>query len=253
MFEQIEYGVRLYLRNFLFLALVALPISIPANLLIEYVTYGQEDSMGQFRIVSLIQFAASSFMAGAIITSLRSIVLKQQLGVGQALRNGMKYWTAVLATVFVANLISGFALLALIIPGILCFVRFALIDQVVVLEDCHGAVARQRSWELTRGCAWWILLLACLFYPLVIVLAAAPGVIWAFVDLPLAAELAINLLVGCTVDVLTPLMTCILFSFYWHAAGRMVEPNEPVADDELPDVPFEPNDDANPFRAPQAT
>ena len=209
--------------------------------------------MTQYRIVSLIQFAASAFLAGPIITSLRAFVLGQQPSVGQALGNGAKYWFPILGTVFVANLISGFALLLIIIPGVLCFVRFALIEQVVVLEDCHGTVARQRSWDLTRGCAWWILLLSCLFYPAMIVLAAIPGVIGAFVDFPLAAQVVINLVVGYGVDLSTPLMTCVLFSFYWHAAGRMVEPENPVAADELPDVPLEPNDDANPFRAPQTT
>lgn len=252
MWKQIRYGIELYLNNFLFLAMITLPIVIPSNLLVEYLTYWEDGSLNQFRMVSLIQFAVSAFLAGAVITSLRAIALKEYRSVELALGYGWKYWLAVAGTSFVANLISVFALLLFVIPGVFCLVRFALIDIVVVLEDCHGSIARQRSWDLTRKCAWAILLLTCIFQPMVIVVAALPGVIAAYVDLPDAAIVTINVIFGTASDLLLPLMTSILFSFYWHAAGGMLETDVLVAD-ELAETPVEPDDDLNPFKSPQAT
>jgi hypothetical protein len=253
MFDQIAYGFKLYLRNFGILALVGLPIYIPCNLVLAYFSFGSEDSLAQFRMVSLYQSAVNAFQAGAIITTLHCSLIDKQVRLSEALANAAKYWMPIIATAIVANIISGLSLLAVIIPGLVCMVRFSFIDLVVVLENCHGTAARQRSWDLTRDCAWWIALVACVYYPIILVIGCLPLVAFEYISLSAEAWMVVEVVNGCVVDLLMPLMTAILLSFYWHAAGRVVEPEDPIADDELPEIPFAPNDDTNPYRAPQST
>ena len=253
MFDQIAYGFKLYVRSFGILALVGLPMYIPCNLVLAYFSFGSEGSLSQIRMVSLYQSAVNAFQAGAIITTLHCRLIGKPVRLREALANAAKYWMPIIATGIVANIISGLSLLALIIPGLICLVRFSFLDLVVVLENCHGTPARQRSWDLTRDCAWWIALVACVYYPIILVIGCVPFVASEYITLSAEAWMVVEVVNGCIVDLLMPLMTAILLSFYSHAAGRMVELEDPIEDDELPEIPSEPNDDANPYRAPQST
>jgi hypothetical protein len=102
----------------------------------------------------------------------------ERLTPGQAIRAGLDDFPVLLPAVVLmfGGLVLGF--IALIIPGLILTVRWAVVSQAVVIEDKRGTAALGRSFELTRGRGWFTFLV-------VLVVALLTGVVTALLQLPL--------------------------------------------------------------------
>ncbi len=253
MLEQIKFGGKLYVQNFAVLAMVGLPIYVPSNLLLNCLCYGVSDPISQIRLAGIHSSIVSALESGVVIATLNQLARGKPVRLGSALSSGVKNWLSIFATNIIANLICGFGLLAFVIPGIICLVRYALLDIVVVLENRSGINARERSWELTRGCGWSILFVYCVFYPLIIACGFIPLIAAEFVTMSADAWFAVDFVFGCLIDLTQPLFTAILFSFYWHATGLHSLAADSVTVVESPETPPLPwQDDSNPYQSPQS-
>jgi len=182
---------------------------------------------------------------------LNQLVLKRRIRPAEMLDMGVRYWLLLCATRIVAGIITIFATFAFIIPGIFCAVRYAFIDMVVVLEDRGGKDARQRSWDLTRDSAWSILLIYGLFYPVRVAWAILPVIVEGRLMPSQQDQMVYDFVFNCVSDLAAPLLTAILFSFYWHRTREDREASPEQLSDEAP-ILFDQtvNEDDNPFRAP---
>ena len=107
---------------------------------------------------------------------------------------------------------------ALIVPGIILIVQYALLDPIVVLEGRSGPEARSRSKELTKGKRWQIFFAGFLFYgtflPLAIGLYAILG------EMELITNVATAVALDCIVSVLSSVIVILMFLFYWEGILR---------------------------------
>jgi hypothetical protein len=142
----------------------------------------------------------------------------RRVGYPGALRSGLGHWGRLFGARFVAGLLIVLGLLALVVPGVVLAVRYALIDQVVVFEGAGATVARRRSAELVKGRVWRIVLAAVLCMALYLGLVVAIGFVVNVVD----PEGGFWLLVasGCVQDVLGEFVACVLLLFYWEARAK---------------------------------
>ena len=107
--------------------------------------------------------------------------------------------------------------LALIIPGIVLAVRYSLIDEVVVLEGANANASRARSERLVRGKGGLIFLSGFVCFTALLTFAIAIGVFLQTVpalDSPWA-----NVGVQCFINILSMLISCVLFLYYWESRG----------------------------------
>ena len=84
-----------------------------------------------------------------------------------------RLWGKLFATRFVAGLITMLCLFLLIIPGIVCAVKFVFLDMAVVLENRQGSRARTRTWDLTTGHGVTIVAVCSLYYAMWLCLVGA--------------------------------------------------------------------------------
>ncbi len=91
------------------------------------------------------------------------------LGANPTLEDSLSYALGKIAPLFTAGLakylIVGLGMIAFIIPGIVIALGYALVPQVVVLEDLPSSVAALgRSWRLTKGYKGKVFLLGVVVY-----------------------------------------------------------------------------------------
>jgi hypothetical protein len=114
-------------------------------------------------------------------------------------------------------------LLALIVPGIVLSLRFALIDAVVVLEGVEGGSARNLSAKLTQGKRWDILGTIILTFVAVVIAIFLTSFM---LELPLAlAGINENFIIAviqeCISNVVLLLPIIVWFLFYWEAKNQL--------------------------------
>lgn len=113
-------------------------------------------------------------------------------------------------------------LIALIIPGVVLALRFALIDAIVVLEGVEGVSARNLSVQLTRGKRWSILgTMILTFIGLIVAISLVSFIL--YLPLGLAGQdenFVVAVICECVNNILLSLLTIVLFLFYWDAKNE---------------------------------
>jgi hypothetical protein len=127
-------------------------------------------------LVSLVQYVLLCLVTGAITHSVLEQLRGRHPGPMASLAAGTaltwRLFTALVPTV----LLTAAAGVFLVVPGVVCLVRWCLVPPLVVAEG--GGDPRARSSHLTEGHSWAVLglLLILLAAPLVLaMLAVAPG------------------------------------------------------------------------------
>jgi hypothetical protein len=106
--------------------------------------------------VTLLLLLLGTALVGPLISALHmhAVVLigeRTKPGLGQVARSGLRVLPVVAAAAIVAALGIAAGFLALIVPGIVLLLRWAVVAQVAAVEGVDWHAALGRSYELTRG------------------------------------------------------------------------------------------------------
>jgi hypothetical protein len=232
MIQKIREATGLLTANLVLFSAIVLTVWLPGSILLVYLRlYVFPETSGgdefrlltqEIRVSNAIDLAFGPLYVGAILYAANR--LKQGLpttyseSMSYAARRSFK----LLGTRIGTGLIVLAGLIALIIPGIVLALRYALIDAVVVLEGVEGTTARNLSAKFTQGKRWQILGTIILTF-----LGAGIAIfITSFVlYLPLSVvgkneNFVVAVIAECISNILLVLPIIVLFLFYWEAKNQ---------------------------------
>jgi hypothetical protein len=171
--ELLDAAINLYRRNWkTFMGIVAF-VLVPVNLLQAFLTRtvgGQITSPeeigvgpdGGALVATIIVGAATflfivPFLTAAIARATSEIYLGGSPGVGEIYRFALGRTRSILWVSLLSALVIVLGLVALVIPGIIFFIRYQFSTSIVVVEGQRGTKAMGRSWRLAKGYFWKIL------------------------------------------------------------------------------------------------
>jgi hypothetical protein len=202
--------------NLVLFSLIIWTVWIPANLVIESLEAaalpGQE-GQATMRANLFVKTIFGPIAMGALVFALSRRIHGEPVNYFQAIGAGFANWGRLFIANFIAGLIVGLATIALIVPGIIMQVRYALLDPVVVLE--RSEAPRARSTQLTAGRRWQIFWAYFLFLAFYLPLALVVSVLASSLESP--EQYWINVAVGSVLDVISTIGSIVLFLFYCEA------------------------------------
>jgi hypothetical protein len=165
-----------FLQSFLTREIVVSPFSDPNRLPTE----SQFDSA----ILATLIFTAVTFLfiipflTAAIARATSDVYLEKKPTVGDIYRFALRLTPAVLWATFLVFLTTALGFVALIVPGVIFFVRFAFSPSIVAIEGRRGTKAMGRSWELAKGFFWKI-------FGTIFLAGVLTGIVGGILSLPL--------------------------------------------------------------------
>ena len=231
MIQKIKDTLSHVTENWRLISLFVLTIWLPGSVLLVYLRlyvfpgmYGGDELRilaQEIRISNIIELAFGPFYVGALLYSAdrwkRGLKANYKESMTYAARRSFK----LLATRFGTGLIILVGCIALIIPGIILALRFALVDSIVVLDKLEGGKARIQSTQMTEGKRWNILGAVALTYM---------GILLAVFALEYFKELsasvmgagtsihfALLVLAESICSILLSIPVLLLFQYYWEA------------------------------------
>jgi hypothetical protein len=216
--ELLDGAFTLYRRHFAVLVSVAAICNGPFQAINIYanVSGGWTEHLGLLAIGVLIASVGAILGAASILRIVSDGYLGRETTASEALRFGFHRIGALMLAGFVKTILIVLACMLLAVPGIIVACGYAVVSQVVVLENPPNALdALGRSWALTKGHRWTVFALAFVLF----LVASLPGIV--------AGMLAIGGLqdVGTVVGsiaalVLSPLLPCGITLFYYDMRIR---------------------------------
>ena len=119
----------------------------------------------------------SPLLKASMVRAVAGIYLGVHSTASQSIRFGASKLGWVLLAGFLSGLLIGVATLALIVPGIILYVRYSFIAPAIVVEGEKGG-AIGRSWRLSKGLGWHIfgtLVLAGILAAIVTIILTLPA------------------------------------------------------------------------------
>lgn len=232
MIQKIREATGLLTSNFVLFSLIVLTVWLPGSILLVYLrlyvfpeTFGGDEFRilaQEYRLSNLIEFAFGPLYIGAILYAASQLKKGLRPTYSESMAHAARRSFKLLGTRIGTGLIVLVGLIALIIPGVILALRFALIDAIVVLEGVEGTSARNLSVQLTRGKRWNILGTMILTF---IGLAIATALVSFILYLPLRLvgqdqNFVVAVICECVNSVLLSLLTIVLFLFYWDAKNE---------------------------------
>ncbi len=222
MLDKFREAISLFSSNISLFSRIILTIWLPGNIIINYldyyVFYGG-DFIGLMRANMWIECIFGPIYIGALIYALSRLKQYQMVTYTEAITAGFRNWGRLWWARFVAGLFVTLGFIALIVPGILLAIRYALIDSVVTLEGADASESRKRSSELTAGKRWQIFGAYVLFF-----LAFSIFSFMAYVPVGVMIELGfigqlssmiICIVMDCILDIIYAIIIIVMFLFYW--------------------------------------
>lgn len=166
---------RLYRDNFLPILKIVAVLSIPATV-VQYALVNLSQMYWMVGLSFIFSTIGESLMAGALIYAaarfLRTGIFPS---LGESYYWGFQCWGRVLLCSFLYSLVVGLGILALIIPGVILSLMFALVIPLAVLENTPTLESFDRSSKLTKGYRGQIFLTYFLFSLIIIVVSLITG------------------------------------------------------------------------------
>ncbi len=147
----------LYRRHPLLFALLALGVVAPYELIVLAATgatpFGQgNETVSAFLILALIDSAIVGPLISALyVHAVRRIGAGERPTIGQVALQGVRVLPTVAAAEIIASLGIAAGFIALVIPGVILLVRWAVVAQVAAIDNENWVEALKRSWSLTSG------------------------------------------------------------------------------------------------------
>ncbi len=212
-------AMALFVGNFALIAGVVLTVWLPGNLLVNYLTFYvfDENSFAPIRVVLLIEGVFGPLVTAAIVFAIWERKHGRPVGYAGAMWAGLKNWANLFVVQLVAGLIIVLGCVALIVPGIILAVRYALISPVAVLERAGAGEARRRSVLLTKGVRWQILggvllifvAVTLIYFMLLLVIELVP-----------VRPMALTVVADCISDILFELTAVLMVVYYMRAVEQ---------------------------------
>ncbi len=170
----VAVAIRLYRGNFLTLVKVAAVVIVPITVL-EYLlvlAVGEEtfapltDPAADGALGELFLFLLVALFVGVLGTSLvnaASITVLAQVCLGRdpdwvaSLRAGARRLLPLVGATLLVAVGTALGLLLLVVPGVILYVRWAVVTPALVTERLGPAEAMRRSWALVSGRSWPVL------------------------------------------------------------------------------------------------
>ena len=227
MIRKIGEAIELLASNLALFGSIMLTVWLPASILLVYLRlYVFPEAVGgdevqlfmrELRISNAIDLAFGALYTGALLYAASR--LKQGLNVtyGEAMAHAARRSFKLLGARIITGAIVFVGLIALIVPGIVLALRFALIDSVVVLESVEGGPARALSAELTRGKRWTILgtMIFAFFGVLLTIFLTSLALYLPLISVGQDENFIIAVIDECVSSIILIVPTIVLFLFYW--------------------------------------
>jgi hypothetical protein len=207
---------------------IVLTIWLPgtiAGLAIERSVPAERVMMVSFQFTNIVEGIFGPLYEGELVYALGQLKSGRRAGYAEAMGVGLGHWGRLFAARFMAGLIILLGFIALIIPGIILQLRFALLDEAVILEGAEASDARGRSAELTRGRRWSILLAG--LFSFIVYLIASVALEALIEALGLIDNFSVRVVVDCITHILFATFEIVMFLYYWEAARQGPKPESP--------------------------
>jgi uncharacterized membrane protein len=214
---------------------------LPGSILIWYLELVGEDKLGitfylepgrhitlSINVGTAIGLIFGPLYVGAILYAASQ--LKQGLGANyhQCMTYAVRRSLQLLGTRTIAGFIILGGLIALVIPGVILALRFALVDAIVILEGVGGTRALNLSAKMSQGKKWSLLGAITLAFIGVI---GALYLVTALVSLTGQHEssFAISVITSCIGVLLLQFPVFVTFLFYWEAKCQALVANRQIS------------------------
>lgn len=233
MINKIKEAIKLFISNFILFSKIVLTVWLPGSIIIVFLRYYVFPEMAggdelqailmEIRISNFIEIAFSPLYGGAIIYALSRIKQGLSISYSESMIYSAKRSFKLLITRLTTGIIIVLGFIALIIPGIILGLRFALVDEAVVLEQTSGSAARKLSAKLTKGKRAKIL---GTMIVAVIGIVIVSSVLSLVLYLPLTligqeTNFLLDIVNECLVNVIFSIIYIVLFLFYWESKSRL--------------------------------
>lgn len=162
---------RLYRDNFVSLFKIVVVLSVPL-VVAQYAFLYTSQLPWAGAVTFIFSSVAGSLMSGTLIYAVARFLRSGAFpSLADSYRWGFKMWGRVILCNFLFGIVVALGLAALIIPGIIFSLMFALVIPVVVLENTTTTDSFTRSKELTKNYRWQIFFTYFLFSLIIIVIS----------------------------------------------------------------------------------
>ena len=224
MLDKFREAISLFSSNISLFSRIILTIWLPGNIIINYldyyVFYGT-DFIGLMRANMLIQGVFGPIYIGALIYALPRLKQYPLVTYTEAITAGFRNWGRLWWAQVVAGMFITLGFIALIVPGILLTIRYALIDSVVILEGADASESRKRSSELTAGKGWQIfgayVLFFLAFFIFSFVVYMPVSVMMELGYIGQLSSMVISIVIDCILDVTYAIIIIVMFLYYWES------------------------------------
>lgn len=219
MFQKLGAAINIWLSNIVLFALIILTVWLPGNILLNMYVYNvsSPDIWNVTRYSMIIEGLFGPIYIGAMVYALFKIKQNQKVDYREAITVGFNNWGKLFVARWIAGIIIVLGFIALIVPGIILSVRYAVLDYAVIIEGAGASQARSRSVELTKGNRWKIFSVIVLFLITFMIISIIVYIPIGFVD-----NIILSIALDCILDVIYGVLIIVLFLFYWEA--KKIEP-----------------------------
>jgi hypothetical protein len=217
MFQKLGEAISLLFSNIVLFTLIILTVWLPGNILINlYVYYASSpDFWNLIRLSMFFEGIFGPIYIGAMVYVLFQIKQNRKVSYKESISVGFKNWGRLFVARWIAGIIIMLGFIALIIPGIILTIRYAVLDSAVILEGASSSQARSRSVELTKGMRWKIFGILLLFLVIYIVVSFV-----VYIPLDFFDHIILSVSLDCILDVIYGISVIILFLIYWEAKSK---------------------------------
>jgi hypothetical protein len=159
-FGVLARSLRLFLSNLPFLAAATLAVFLPGKLLLQAACYALDIPVDG--VLGYCLMAASDLVLSALAVPAVIFGMAMHLRTGapaplaESLRWGRRQWAKALWNMFQVQVTVLLWSLLLFVPGVMAFVKLAVVDPIVALEADRQRDVLDRSRRLTEGHRWRI-------------------------------------------------------------------------------------------------
>jgi len=212
--RRLARACRLLVLHLPLIATIVLFVWFPATCLIDSLLPPDADAQ-RLQAAAWVELLFGPIATAGLLQALAALEEGDAPGPLAALRAGFDHAGRLLKARLAAGVLMLLGFLALVVPGLILMVRWALLDAVVVLEDTGVRAGLARSARLTRGRRWSLLVTG------VLCLAGGWGVD-AVLELPKTLAPALDVLpmrvaIDCAGNVVGSVLDIVLFLFYVEA------------------------------------
>jgi hypothetical protein len=150
----VAFALTVFHRHRLWL-LIAL-LWFPANLAAEYAAAldGSGDVVADVAGMTIVGLLLNPLCVAIVIEASRRVAADEPSTFAELLATARRSWRRVFGASFTCSVLIVLGLLALIVPGLVLFVRYAFAEIAAMREGLGFVAARQRSRALVEGRGW---------------------------------------------------------------------------------------------------